>query len=206
MAQDFHDQEEIENFKYFWHRYGRWGFYLLLAAAAAYLGWVIYQGRIQEQRDQAARVFDTFVADAQAHKETEAKKQLITLQQQYGNTLVAAQATLMMAGTAFDQGQYDEAAQHLQWVRGKHKDGLIHALATQRLAVVYLQQQKYDDALNILNAKTDPEFQPLWLETRGDILSAQGKNDEAASAYEEALKLLPEDAPQRQLLQFKAGQ
>ncbi|MCP2040451.1 putative negative regulator of RcsB-dependent stress response [Neisseria sp. HSC-16F19] len=206
MAQDFHDQEEIENFKYFWRRYGRWGFYLLLAAAAAYLGWVIYQGRLQDQRDAASRVFDTFVAEAQADKETEAKKQLIVLQQEYGNTLVAAQATLMMAGTAFDQGKYEEAAQHLKWVQGKHKDGLIRALATQRLAVVYLQEQKYDEALKTLDEKTDAEFQPLFLETRGDILSAQGKNDEAAGVYEEALKLLPEDAPQRQLLQFKAGQ
>ena len=206
MAQDFHDQEEIENFKYFWRRYGRWGFYLLLAAAGVYLGWVIYQGRLQDQRDAASRVFDTFVAEAQANKETEAKKQLIILQQEYGNTLVAAQATLMMAGTAFDQGKYEEAAQHLKWVQGKHKDGLIRALAIQRLAVVYLQEQKYDEALKTLDEKTEAEFQPLFLETRGDILSAQGKNDEAAGVYEEALKLLPEGAPQRQLLQFKAGQ
>lgn len=206
MAQDFHDQEEIENFKYFWRRWGRWGFYLLLAAAAGYLGWVVYQGRLEDQRNAAARVFDTFVAEAQADKEVEAKKQLIVLQQEYGNTLVAAQATLMMAGTAFDQGKYEEAAQHLKWVQGKYKNGLIRAIATQRLAVVYLQEQKYDEALKTLDEKTDAEFQALFLETRGDILSAQGKTDEAATVYEEALKLLPEDAPQRQILQFKAGQ
>ena len=48
------------------------------------------------------------------------------------------------------------------------------------------------------------DLKPVLLETRGDVLVAQGKPKEAAAAYAAALKLLPEDVPQRELLQMKA--
>ena len=100
--------------------------------------------------------------------------------------------------------EYDDAALHLQWVQKRQKDELLQAITAQRLAVVYLQQQKYDDALKALDAKVSDDLKPVLLETRGDVLVAQGKPKEAAAAYEAALKLLPEDAPQRELLQMKA--
>ncbi len=206
MANDFHDQEEIENFKYFWRRWGRWAFYVLLLAAAAYFGWVLYQGHLRKQDAAAAEVFETFVTQSRGNNTAAAKQALLSLQQQYDKTLPAAQATLMMAGTAFDEGRYDEAAGHLQWVLKRHNKGLVHTVSVQRLAVVYLQQQKYAEALAVLDAKVDDEFKPLLLETRGDVLQAQTKTAEAKAAYEEALKLLPEgaeQAAQRDMLQLK---
>ena len=109
-----------------------------------------------------------------------------------------------MAGTDFDAAKYDDAAKHLQWVQKRQKDELLQAITAQRLAVVYLQQQKYDDALKALDAKVSDDLKPVLLETRGDVLVAQGKPKEAAAAYAAALKLLPEDVPQRELLQMKA--
>lgn len=203
---DFQDQEEIENFKYFWRKYGRWGFYVLLLAAAGYLGWVIYQGQQRSQNDKASVVFETFINQSRGHNEAAAKQALLTLQQDFGNTLPAAQATLLMAGTAFDAGRYDEATKHLQWVQSRQKAELMQAITAQRLAVVYLQQQKYDEALKVLDTKVADDLKPTLLETRGDVLLAQGKNKEAAVAYLAALKLLPDNAPQRHLLQMKADE
>ena len=149
-------------------------------------------------------VFETFINQSRAHNEAAAKQALLTLQQDFGNTLPAAQATLLMAGTDFDAAKYDDAAKHLQWVQKRQKDELLQAITAQRLAVVYLQQQKYDDALKALDAKVSDDLKPVLLETRGDVLVAQGKPKEAAAAYAAALKLLPEDVPQRELLQMKA--
>lgn len=206
MAHDFQDQEEIENFKYFWRRYGRWLFYVLLLLATAYLGWVLYQNHQRSQNNQAAPVFEKFITQMRDQNEGAAKRELLTLQQDYSRTLVATQATLMMAGTAFDNGKYDEAIKHLQWVQGKQKGGLIQVVTAQRLAVAHLQQKKYDEALKALDVKADDAFKPLLLETRGDVLLAQGKKTEAAAAYQEALKQLPEDAPERGMLQLKVDQ
>ncbi|WP_037587524.1 YfgM family protein [Stenoxybacter acetivorans] len=200
---DFQDQEEIENFKHFWKNYGRWIFGVLLLAAAAYLGWVIYQGHLREQNEKAGDLADTFATQLQAGNDASAKKALLSLQQDYGNTLPAAQSTLIMAAAAFETAKYDEAIGHLQWVAGKQKNDLFRTITAQRLAVVYLQQQKYNEALSALNVTVDKDFQPILLETKGDVFQAQQKNKEAIDAYTEASKLLIENSPQRALLQLK---
>lgn len=204
MAVHLQDEQEIANFKYFWQRWGKWVFALLLVAALAYLAYVLYQSHERGNGEKAAGVFETFATQYQANNDAGAKKALLQLQQDYPKTIPAAQATLMMAGVAFDQGKYDDAIKHLQWVGNKQKSDFIQALVAQRLAVVYLQQQKYDQALAALDVKVADPFKPTLLETRGDILVAQQKNKEAVAAYDGALKLLPKEAPQRQVVQMKA--
>ncbi len=50
-----------------------------------------------------------------------------------------------------------------------------------------LDEKAYDDALKALDAKHGAAFDALFLAARGDVLVAQGKKDEARSAYTAAL-------------------
>lgn len=203
MAVHLQDEQEIDNFKYFWHRYGRWLFALLVIVALGYLGWVLYQSNLRDKNAKAADVFETFVSQGEAGNEAGSKKALIELQSHYGKSLAATQATLMMAGSAFDHGKYDEAVKHLKWVADRQSNAYIQTITAQRLATVYLQQRKYDLALKALDIQVDNAFKPILLDTKGDVLQAQQKNKEAVVAYQAALKLLPKEAPQRELLQMK---
>jgi predicted negative regulator of RcsB-dependent stress response len=203
MVVHIQDEQEVANFKYFWHRWGRWIFAVLLVVALAYLGHVLYQSHIRSNNEKAAAVFDTFVNQARANNIAESKKALVQLQQEYPDTIRATQATLMMAGSAFDDGKYDEAIRHLQWVKNKQHDDLLQTIIAQRLATVYLQQGKYDDALQALDVKVTSSFKPVLLETKGDILQAQKKSTEAVAAYQQALNLLSKDSVQREILQMK---
>lgn len=203
MAVHLQDEQEIDNFKYFWHRYGRWLFALLVLCALGYLGWVLYQSHLRDDNAKAADVFETFVTQGGAGNEAGSKKALMELQTHYGRSLPATQATLMMAGTAFDEGKYDDAIKHLKWVAERQSSDYIQAITAQRLATVYLQQKKYDLALKALNVNVANEFKPTLLDTKGAVLQAQNKNKEAVAAYQAALKLLPKDAPQRDLLQME---
>ncbi|MDF7676487.1 tetratricopeptide repeat protein [Neisseriaceae bacterium ESL0693] len=203
MAVHLQDEQEIANFKYFWQRWGKWLFGILVILACAYLGWVLYQNHLQSNNAKAAIVLETFVAEATEHKDVQAKKTLQNLQEQYSDTISAAQATLMMAGTAFDQGRYDEAIGHLRWVQKRQKGDLIQTVTAQRLAVIYLQQKKYPEALAALNVKVARQFQPILLDTKGDVLWAQQKPKEAVAAYKQAVDLSSENDPQRQLIQLK---
>lgn len=203
---DLKDQEEIENFKYFWKSWGRWGFALLLAAAAGYLGWVLYQNHQAGQRSEAVALFDDWAVKHQAGQHAQSAEVLTRLQSGYSATVSASQATLLQAGYAFSQGRYEEAAGHYHWVLKHQQEPLIRALAVQRLATVQLQQKQYDDALATLAQPTDAAFAAQILETKGDVLSAQGKSAEAVEAYRQALEKLPEDSPAREVLKLKAEQ
>ena len=204
MAAHLEEQQELDDFKYFWKNWGRWLFALLIAAALGYLGYIIYKDHKISQNREAAEVLAQMVDKAQSKADSkQINADLLKLQQDYPDTVSAAQATMMVAATEFDAGRYDTAAGHLNWVLSNQKAPLIQALAVQRLAVVLLQQKKYDAAITVLNTKVEADFEPLLLEAKGDVYAAQNKTKEATQSYQQALEKLPKDAIERELLQMK---
>lgn len=207
MAAHLEEQQELDNFKHFWKSWGKWLFGLLVVAALGYLGFVLYQDHITSKNQEAAGVLAKMVEKAQNKGDSKGiADDLRNLQQNYTGTIAAAQGTLMAAATEFDHGNYDVAAGHLQWVLNNQKAPLVQVLAAQRLAVVQLQQKKYADALKTVDMPVEQEYQPLLLETKGDIYSAESKNKEAVAAYEQALTKMPKEYSGRELVQLKADQ
>lgn len=204
MAAHLEEQQELDNFKYFWKSTGRWLFALLIAAALGYLGYTMYKSHKASQSQEAAEVLAKIVDKMQAKaSQAEVNADLTNLQQNYPDSIAAAQATLMAAATEYDARRYDVAEGHLNWVLKNQKAPLVQALAAQRLGIVLLQQKKYDAAIAALNTKVEADFEPLLLEAKGDVYAAQNKNKEAAQSYQQALEKLPKDAIERELLQMK---
>jgi tetratricopeptide repeat protein len=204
MAAHLEEQQELDNFKYFWKSTGRWLFALLIAAALGYLGYTMYKSHKASQSQEAAEVLAKIVDKMQAKaSQAEVNADLTNLQQNYPDSIAAAQATLMAAATEYDARRYDVAEGHLNWVLKNQKAPLVQALAAQRLGVVLLQQKKYDAAIAALNTKVEADFEPLLLEAKGDVYAAQNKTKEAAQSYQQALEKLPKDAIERELLQMK---
>lgn len=204
MAAHLEEQQELDNFKYFWKTTGRWLFALLMAAALGYLGYTMYKSNKASKNQEAAAVLAKIVDKMQAKvSQAEVNADLTNLQQNYSDSIAAAQATLMAAATEFDARRYDVAEGHLNWVLQNQKAPLVQALAAQRLGIVLLQQKKYDAAIAALNTKVEADFEPLLLEAKGDVYAAQNKTKEAAQSYQQALEKLPKDAIERELLQMK---
>lgn len=204
MAAHLEEQQELDNFKYFWKSTGRWLFALLMAAALGYLGYTIYKSHKVSKSQEAAEVLAKIVDKMQAKaSQAEVNAELANLQQNYPDSIAAAQATLMAAATEYDARRYDVAEGHLNWVLQNQKAPLVQALAAQRLGIVLLQQKKYDAAIAALNTKVEADFEPLLLEAKGDVYAAQNKTKEAAQSYQQALEKLPKDAIERELLQMK---
>ena len=204
MAAHLEEQQELDNFKYFWKSTGRWLFALLMAAALGYLGYAMYKSHKASQSQEAAEVLAKIVDKMQAKaSQAEVNADLTNLQQNYPDSIAAAQATLMAAATEYDARRYDVAEGHLNWVLKNQKAPLVQALAAQRLGIVLLQQKKYDAAIAALNTKVEADFEPLLLEAKGDVYAAQNKTKEAAQSYQQALEKLPKDAIERELLQMK---
>ena len=204
MAAHLEEQQELDNFKYFWKSTGRWLFALLIAAALGYLGYTMYKSHKASQSQEAAEVLAKIVDKMQAKaSQAEVNADLTNLQQNYPDSIAAAQATLMAAATEYDARRYDVAEGHLNWVLKNQKAPLVQALAAQRLGIVLLQQKKYDAAINVLNTQVEADFEPLMLETKGDVYVAQNKTKEAVQSYEAALSKMPQTAVGRELLQMK---
>lgn len=206
MAYDVQEQQELDNIKHFWHRGGKWLLAFLLVLALAYLGYVLNKSHQADRHKEAATLAYQFIEKSSA-KDATALAELKTLQEQYADSFGAAEATLMAAAQAFDEKQYEQAEKHLLWVQTHHQDVFLQALSNQRLAVLKLQQQKYDDALKYAEAVVPEALKPMMLETKGDILVAKGDVTKAKEAYAQALKGLDEKtSPNYELVKFKAEQ
>ena len=123
MAAHLEEQQELDNFKYFWKTTGRWLFALLMAAALGYLGYTMYKRplkprKIRKQAAVLAKIVDKMQAKA---SQAEVNADLTNLQQNYSDSIAAAQATLMAAATEYDARRYDVAEGHLNWVLQNQK-------------------------------------------------------------------------------------
>jgi predicted negative regulator of RcsB-dependent stress response len=202
-AYDLEEQEQLAELKAFWKQYGNLimlGATLALAMVAAYLGWNRYQAA---QTTQAGATYAELQKAAAANDAKKVRDLAGALIENHPRTLYAALGGLLSARVHFAAGDLKTARAQLQWVVDNVRDREVQAIARLRLANVLIDEQAYDEALNVLAAKPEPAFETLFEALRGDVLVAQGKRAEARAAYQAALaKAAPAD-PARELIQLK---
>ncbi len=215
-AYDLEEQEQLAELKAWWKQWGNLVTGIVTAAAVgvlAWQGWSWYQAR---QAAQASGVYSV-LQRAALEKDTQKTKTAVgELIEKFGGTAYAPLGALTAAKALYDAGDLKSAKAQLAWVAENGKEELKD-LGRLRLAAVLLDEQAYDEALKTLSAGHAPAFDARYAELRGDVLAAQGKKDEAAAAYREALAALERtadgakntlqaremNAPYRDMLQLK---
>ncbi|HMB58864.1 MAG TPA: tetratricopeptide repeat protein [Xanthomonadales bacterium] len=154
---------------------------------------------------------------AQAFAEFEAMNELLTdgqldaaianfqnLQDDYSSSPYTSMAALQMGRARIEANQPELAIKHYRFALENGHPKALRLVARERLARMLLDQGEADEALAMITAEPDTSgFEARFAETRGDILFAQGKNEEAIAAYEEALDELEEGSGDRALLVLK---
>ena len=197
------DQEQLDQLKSFWKKYGNlltWIVIAVLGAFAAWNGWNWYQ---RDQSIKAGAMYDELDKAAQAGDADKAGRVFADMKERFPRTAFTEQGALLAARTQFDKGQADNARATLAWVAENAKEDEYRTIARLRLAGVLLDEKKYDEALKQLDAATAKEFAALVADRRGDILIAQGKRDEAKAAYALAWKTMDEKVEYRRLIDAK---
>lgn len=200
---DLEEQEQLDQLKHFWAKYGNLvtlTLVLALGGFAAWNGWQYWQYRGAER---AAGVYDELERAVQARDVDRVSRVLSDLQSQQGRSLHAAQGALLGARALYEAKKIDEARAALQWVVDKSSDDAYQAIARVRLAGLLMDKQAYDEALKVLDAKMPPALAPLAADRRGDVLLAQGQRDAAKAAYQAAYRDMVADAGYRRLIEAK---
>lgn len=201
---DLEEQEKIDKLKAWWAANGTT---LLLAIAvftAAMVGtrmWNNYQG---EQARQAADLYA--VLQQQVEKKSELVKimdaaQLLT--EGFAGSGYASRAALIAAHAAVQAGDNAAASKMLQWAVDFAKEPEIKDLARLRLASVLLDENKYEQALGLLNTQHGVSFTGLYADLKGDVLAVSGKYSDARAAYQQALAGMNTQGGYRSVIQMK---
>lgn len=201
---DIEEQEQLAKLKAFWNDHGTAILAALVAVLVAVAGWRAWGWYQLSQAAQASAIYGELQVAAGAGDQKKVRDLAGTLLESHPRSIYAALAALVSAKAQFDAGDLKTARVQLQWVVDRAREPEVQAVARLRLAAVLLDEKAYDEALKALAAKTEPAFEALFEESRGDVLRAQGKVAEAKAAYQAALgKLASGDSVGRELIQLK---
>jgi predicted negative regulator of RcsB-dependent stress response len=201
---DLEEQEQLASLKAWWAENGNLVTTVLslaLVVLAAWQGWNYYQ---RNQAAQASALYAAVQRAAAANDLKQVRESAGAILEQYPRTTYAALAALVSAKAHFQGGDLKTAHAQLAWVAENARDDALQDIARLRLASVMLDEKTYDDALKQLDASHGAAFDAQFLALRGDVLVAQGKKDEARSAYKGALdKADAKDAGLRGSIQLR---
>ena len=203
MAYDLEEQEQLDALRDFWRKYGNLITTAITVAAlavAAWRGWGWYQ---EHQAVQASGIYHELGKAASAKQSERVKTAANTLFQDYPRTVYASMAALVAAQSQAGAGDLKAARVSLEWAVANAVDPGLRESARLSLASVLVDEKAYEEAQRVLADPVVPAFKGLFADRRGDVLLAQGKRDDARTAYEAALADLRADSPLRRLLQLK---
>jgi predicted negative regulator of RcsB-dependent stress response len=187
---DHEEQEQLDALKTWWRDHGNKVINLVLAAAlvaAGVSGWKWWQDR---QAGEASTLYGQLQAAAEKHDAKTARDTAVALADKFSSTSYAGMGALMAAKVQAEAGDLKNAKAHLAWAAEKSSDASLRDLARLRLAGLLLDEKAYDEAIKQLAAEPEQGFAARYAELKGDVYAAQGKKDEARTAYQAALTKL----------------
>lgn len=200
---DLEEQEQLDQLKAFWKRYGNLLTWVLIAVLGAYAAWNGWNWWQRDQAGKSSAMFDQLDKAVQAGDVDQAGRVFADLRDRYPRTAFTEQGGLLAAKLQAEKGKTDAALQTLAWVGANAAEAEYQTVAKMRAAGILLDQKKYDEALKQLDAATAPEFVALAQDRRGDVLLAQGKKDDAKAAYAKAWAAMDPKVDYRRLIEAK---
>ena len=194
MALDLEEQEQVDELKALWKKYGHYitrGAIAFFVLYGLFQGWGYYQNK---QSLSASELYQSIVVlDEKNTKEIIEKSQRLI--DDYSGTPYAGRAAILFAKASYQEGHKDKAKEKLEWASRHAKESATESIALIQLGQILLEEKKYDEALKKANAVDNEGYLGLSNDLKGDVLNAMGKKEDAKKAYLEALKRFgPKDA------------
>jgi predicted negative regulator of RcsB-dependent stress response len=188
MAYDLEEQEQIASLKGWWKDNGNYVLGAVIAAALAGGGWLGWRNYQLSQTQAAAAHYESLIRAGQGGDLKAMRDAGGALTEGYGGTVYATMGALATAKYLFEQGDLKGAKAQLQWVVEKGASDELKDLARLRLAAVLLDENGFDEALKLLEARHAVPLEPQYAALKGDILVAKKQPAEAKAAYRTAIE------------------
>lgn len=177
----------------------------VVLALALIFGWRQWQAHRAGHHAEAAEQYAALEASLAANNDGEVDRAVNALEKDFADTPYAALGAAARANVAVGQGKLDDARKALQWAVEHSPTAALHSIYQLRLARVELAQNQAQQALGLIETVPGNDYRATREELRGDALLKLGRDNDARSAYANALAALsPNSAPGlRDALQMK---
>lgn len=200
---DLEEQQQLDNLKAFWAKWGNLISGVLTVAVVAAAGWNLWHEWQRRESQAAGRAFDAVEAALQG-KDLKAAGNLLTqMQAEQPRTTYTTQAALLVAQVQVTQAKADDALKALNWVATQGQPAALRELAQLRLSGLHLEAGRYAEAETALAAVKDASYVALVADRRGDAAQLQGKTAEARAQYQKAYLAMGDQQNYRRLVEAK---
>ena len=200
---DLEEQEQLDELKHFWKRWGDLITWVLIAVFGSYAAWMGWQSWSAKQSAQSAALYDTVERAALSDDMALLDRSVSDIEDKFASTSYAQQAALLAARVYQDKERPADARKQLTWVIDKSNDTGYQALARLRLAALWIEEKNFDAARQQLGAKVPLSFEPLMADRLGDIDLLENKPAQAIKNYQKAWKGFDANAEYRRLVAVK---
>ena len=200
---DLEEQDQLDDLKAWWHRWGNLVTAVIVAACVAAAGVQGWRWFTAKQSEEASALYTGLSQAVRAQDLAKAKEATAQLEDRYARSGYASRAALVLAKMLFDSGDSAGARAQLTWVVDKSDETDLKEIARYRLAEVLVNDKQYDEALKVLDAKHGAPYAGLYADLRGDALAMAGRASEARAAYVDARSKLDAKSTYRQYVQVK---
>ena len=200
---DLQEQEQVDALKAWWKENGKWVVGVLVAGLLGFSGMQYWKKHQSNQAAEAAKLYGEVMKQAATNDAKRIGDAADALVSRYGSSAYAPRAQLLAAQASLQARDVAHAKVQLQWVIEHASETGLQDTARLKLASILLDEKNYDEALKHLNATHPEAFTGLYADLKGDVLSAQGKTEDARVAYKLALDKIEAKSMYRNLVQLK---
>jgi predicted negative regulator of RcsB-dependent stress response len=203
MSDYLTEAQQVEALKNFWKENGFTIVASIVLAIAIVTGMRFYRSYVRTRAEHASVVYQHMITSDVENNVADAETQAALLIKDYSRTPYSKLAALMLAKQLVNAKKYDDAINQLNWVIKHTNNHSFADIARIRLARVYLEQNKANDALKSVEKIKDKAYQGLSEEMQGDAFVQLNQLDQARTAYQAALKEYQDANISRPFLEMK---
>lgn len=193
------EEEQIAAIKRWWAENGRSLLIGIGLALAIVFGWKAYQNSVIQTNTEASGLYQQLITEATKNNFDNEDANTLAylaneLKTKFESSEYAIFAAMFLAKDAVEKKNYEEAKTELNWILSKTEDARIQHIVKGRLARILSAEGQHEEALAMLDASLS-QFEPAYLELKGDINKRLGNTEQAIEAYQTAYQLI-KDKPQ----------
>ena len=184
------EEQQVEALKRWWKENGTSLIVGLFVGVSGLFGWRYYVDQNNSHAMQASDLYMQVMQSAALNsvddKTIDINNKLIN---EFSDTPYAALSSLALAKSEYEKSNIDAATAQLEIAVKHASNDVIKQIANLRLAKVYIEQSKYDEALALLSLSHAAAYDAQYEELKGDLYLAKGDMALARAAYDKAIDL-----------------
>ncbi len=202
-ALDLQEQEQVETLKAWWKDNGKWVLLTLAIVLGGYAGMQGWQAYKTNQALAASSLFFDMAKQVESGDPKRINDAAMAVVSSHGGSAYAPRAYLLASQINLQLGDPSRAKTQLQWVIKNASEEGLKSVARLNLVALLLDEKNFAEAQDLLEAPHPDSYDNLYADLKGDVLSAQGKKEEARAAYQNALEKTDSKSQYSALIRMK---